>query len=228
MHTLDRDITGRDQQLTGSLRTTASETLSYAVLPPLLASFRATHPRIQLTLAIENRVLDLSRREAEVALRTRRPTQGELFGRRLAAIAWAFYGAAHRARPAKRAGGKLDFNRESVIGWDEPAAIIPASRWIDSNVPSSSIVYRSNSLVNHLMAVRAGIAIALLPCYLADPAPEARRLTPPIAQLQGELWIVTHRDLKDTARVRAFLTVVGDGIAAQRPLFEGAQADRRR
>src|SRR5690348_4576477 len=81
LHALDREITGRDRQLSGSVRLTASETLSYGILPQLIARLRQTHPGIQVTLAIDNRVFDLSRREAEVALRTRRPTEGDLFGR---------------------------------------------------------------------------------------------------------------------------------------------------
>lgn len=221
LHALDREITGRDQQLTGTLRVTASETLSHSVLPPLFASFRESHPGIELILMIDNRLLDLGRREADVALRTRRPSQGDLFGRRLAGIAWAFYGEASTRIGLKRDGGRLDFSRQSVIGWDQTEARIVASAWIEARVPASRLVYRSNSLVNQLMAVRAGVGIALLPCYLADPVPEVRRLTSPLPELEGELWIVTHKDLKDTARVRAFLTIVGDGIAAQRALFEG-------
>src|SRR6185295_8346684 len=65
---LDRDISGRDQQLSGVLRVTASETFSNSVLPPLFSRFHEAHPRIQLSLVIDNRVLDLGRREADVAL----------------------------------------------------------------------------------------------------------------------------------------------------------------
>ena len=75
---LDREITGRDQQLSGVLRVTASETLSHAVLPRLFAAFHAAHPRIQLVLSIDNRMLDLSRREADVALRVQRPGRSHL------------------------------------------------------------------------------------------------------------------------------------------------------
>ena len=59
---------------------TASETLSHAVLPRLFAQFHAAHPRIQLVLSIDNRMLDLGRREADVALRVRRPTDPALLG----------------------------------------------------------------------------------------------------------------------------------------------------
>jgi len=115
-----------------------------------------------------------------------------------------------------------------VIGWEGHAARIVASDWIEAHVAATQIVYRSNSLINHLMAVREGLGIALLPCYLADPVAEVRRLAPPLPELEGELWIVTHKDLRETARIRTFLNVVGDGIAAQRGLFEGGPLMGRR
>jgi len=224
LHALDREITGRDQQLSGSLRITASETLSHAVLPKLFANFQARHPRIELVLSIENRVLDLSRREADIALRTRTPRDSALFGRKLAGIAWAFYGRAGATKPVRRDKAAFDFGRHKVIGWDDPSARLTASDWVAEHVPPQQIVYRSNSLVNQLMAVRAGIGVALLPCYLADPASDVRRLTSPIQEIAGELWIVTHKDLKETARIRAFLSIVGEQIAASRGLFEGTGA----
>ncbi|HVZ35629.1 MAG TPA: LysR family transcriptional regulator, partial [Polyangiaceae bacterium] len=199
VHSLDREITGRDQQLSGTLRITASETLSHAVLPKLFANFHAQHPHIQLVLSIENRVLDLSRREADVALRTRRPTDDALFGRKIANIAWALYGPASGARAIARVGRRFNFSHRAVVGWDEPGARIAASEWVSQNVPAGQIVYRSNSLVNQLMAVRAGVGVALLPCYLADPEKEVRRLSGPLPEVSGELWIVTHKDLKETA-----------------------------
>ena len=216
---LDREISGRDQQLSGVLRITASETLSHAVLPRLFATFHAAHPRIQLVLSIDNRMLDLGRREADVALRVQRPGDTSLFGRRLTGIAWAFYGPGDS--PAlRREGRSFNFARHAVIGWDEPARII-ASEWVGRHVPADRIAYRSNSLVNQLMAVRAGVGIALLPCYLADREPGVRRICGVLPDLASELWIVTHRDLRNTARIRAFLTVVGDAIVAARRSFEG-------
>jgi DNA-binding transcriptional LysR family regulator len=216
---LDREISGRDQQLSGILRVTASETLSYAVLPRLFAAFHEVHPRIQLVLSIDNRMFDLARREADVALRVQRPGDAALFGRRLTTIAWAFYGPAGLA-PLRRDGRGFNFARQAVIGWDEPARIV-ASDWIARHVPAERISFRSNSLVNQLMAVRAGVGIALLPCYLADGDERLQRISGVLPDLASELWIVTHQDLKHTARIRAFLSVIGDAIVAARRTFEG-------
>ena len=217
---LDREISGRDQQLSGVLRVTASETLSHAVLPRLFAQFHELHPRIQLVLSIDNRMLDLGRREADVALRVRRPTDPSLFGRRLTGIAWAFYGPREGGTQLRREAGSFNFARQAVIGWEEPARIL-VSDWIAAHVPADRIVYRSNSLVNQLMAIREGIGIALLPCYLADRDDGVRRISGVLTDLSSELWIVTHQDLKNTARIRAFLTVIGDAIVAARRAFEG-------
>jgi DNA-binding transcriptional LysR family regulator len=217
---LDRDITGRDQQLSGVVRVTASETFSYAVLPPLFAQFRALHPRIRVVLSIDNRVMDLSRREADVALRVRRPVDPDLFGRKLTDVAWAFFGAREGSTQLRRDGGAWNFARQTVIGWDEPARII-ASEWIAANVPPDRIHFRSNSLINQLMAVRAGLGIALLPCYLGDRDDGVRRVSGVLPDLSSELWIVTHADLRNTARIRAFLGVIGDAVAGAHRKFEG-------
>jgi DNA-binding transcriptional LysR family regulator len=217
---LDREISGRDQQLSGRLRVTASETLSHSVLPALFAAFQKLHPRIELILTIDNRIMDLSRREADVALRVRRPTDPGLFGRRLTGVAWAFYGPLNGSGNLRRDGSSFNFGKHVVIGWDEPARIV-ASDWIAEHVPAERIGFRCNSLVNQLVAVRAGLGIALLPCYLADPDPDVRRMSGVLSDLTSELWIVTHQDLKNTARIRAFLASVGDAIAAERRRFEG-------
>jgi DNA-binding transcriptional LysR family regulator len=218
--TLDRDISGRDQQLSGRLRITASETLSHAVLPRLLANFHAEHPRIELILTIDNRIMDLSRREADVALRVRRPTDPTLFGRRLTNLAWAFYAPADATGSLRREGRSYNFARHTVIGWDEPARIV-ASDWLAAHVPPERIGFRCNSLVNQLVAARVGLGIALLPCYLADRDAGVRRFSGVLPDLTSELWIVTHQDLKNTARIRAFLASIGDAIIAERRSFEG-------
>ncbi|HEY4201560.1 MAG TPA: LysR family transcriptional regulator [Devosiaceae bacterium] len=220
---LDRDISGRDHRLCGRLRVTSSETLAYSRLTTFLAAFRQAHPGIVVELAIDNRVLSLSRREADIALRPIRPKEGDLWGRKLSGVAWALYAA-----PAylEANGGVLsnsgDVDRHPLIGWEETTSGIGAADWLLRTVPPKAFVYRTNSLVNQLVAAKAGIGIALLPCYLGDGETGVTRALPePIPELEGELWIVTHADLKRTARVRAFFDVVGEGLAREGTLFEG-------
>ncbi|HEV8391286.1 MAG TPA: LysR family transcriptional regulator [Dongiaceae bacterium] len=220
---LDRDIAGRDHRLSGRLRVTSSETLAYSRLTSHLAAFRRAYPGIVVELAITNRVLSLPRREADIALRPVRPKESELWGRKLADVAWMLY-----ASPAslEAIGGPLsraqDVARHPLIGWEEDSAGIMAADWLGRTAPAAAFVYRTNSLVNQLVAAKAGIGVALLPCYLGDGHRDlARALADPVPELAGELWMVTHADLKATARVRAFFDIVGEGLARERSVFEG-------
>jgi DNA-binding transcriptional LysR family regulator len=208
----EREITGRDTRLSGLLRVTCSETLAFRLLTAEIARFRGLHPGIQIELVIDNRQLDLARREADVALRATRPSQGDLFGRKLADLAWAVYAApgylAKHGAPAR----PTDLARHAVIGWDAAGVPARAAEWLAEIVPDAAIAYRSSSLINQLVAAAAGLGLAVLPCYLADPEPGVRQVLPPVPELTRELWLITHKALKGTARVRAFMDVVGSGL----------------
>ncbi|HEV2672943.1 MAG TPA: LysR family transcriptional regulator [Aliidongia sp.] len=223
MLALDREIAGRDHLLSGRLRITSSETIAFRVLTRYLAAFRAAHPGIVLELTVDNRILSLSRREADIALRPTRPKEDDLWGRKLADVAWSIYGTRACFDAADGPpGSPEDLARHAVIGWDEASAGIMAADWLDRVMPATAFVYRTGSLVNQFLAAKAGIGLALLPCYLADGDPDLVRAVPdPIPALAGELWIVTHADLKGTARVRAFFDLVGDGLAREYGLFAG-------
>lgn len=218
---LDRAVAGRDHRLMGRLRVTSSETLAYRLLTPEIAQFRTANPGILVELIVENRVLSLSRREADIALRPVRPREGDLWGRKLAEVAWAVYAAADLDAP-----DSVDpFGGLPVIGWGEDATNIRAASWVADKISGDRLVYRSSSLVNQLVAARAGLGAALMPCYLGDPEPDLRRLGRPITEVEGELWIVTHTDLRQTARVRAFLDHVGEGLASRRAAIAGVEQE---
>lgn len=149
--------------------------------------------------------------------------EGELWGRRLANVAWALYASPDYLNAH---GGALahaeDLERHSLIGWEYAASGIQAAEWLARTAAPGVFVYRTNSPINQLVAARAGIGLALLVCYLGDSeAGVVRALPSPVRELEGELWIVAHADLKGTARVRAFFDVVGEGLARENALFEG-------
>ena len=217
--TLGRDIAGHDLRLTGRLRVTSSETLAFRLLTKAIGQFRSAHPGISVELAIDNRVLSLSRREADVALRVTRPRELDLHGRKLSQVAWTVYARSDALGGHPRSLETL--SKLPVIGWEDGVRGINAAEWLADQVSEEKIVYRTNSVVNQLVAARAGIGAAILPCYLGDPEPELVRLSDPLPELERELWIVTHSDLKHTARIRAFFDVVGDALVADRPLLTG-------
>ena len=120
--------------------------------------------------------------------------------------------------------GTADLARHPLIGWEEGTTGINAADWLAEAAPASAVVYRTGSLVNQFVAARAGIGLAVLPCYLGDPEPGLCRALPggPVPALARELWIVTHQDLRRMGRVRAFFDAVAQGIENDRALIEGA------
>jgi DNA-binding transcriptional LysR family regulator len=214
---IDRDLSGRDTRLSGKLRVTSSETLAFRILTAEIARFRVAHPGIEVELVLDNRALDLSRREADVALRATRPREPDLFGRKLADISWAVYGLIDKAPKRSKATGKDSLVGQHFVSWAETAQGITAARWLADNIPRDAVVYRSSSILNQLVAAKSGMGLAVLPCYLGDPEVDLTRVAGPIPELTTELWLITHQALKDSARVRTFMDLAGEGIRKALP-----------
>src|SRR5918996_1468153 len=137
---LGRDIAGRDHRLTGRMRVTSSETLAYRILTPHLAAFRRAHPGIAVELAIDNRVLNLTRREADVALRPMRPKEGDLWGRKLADVAWTAYGSSGYMEAHGALASPTDLNAHPLIGWEEGANRLYATALVGGHAPPARFV----------------------------------------------------------------------------------------
>ncbi len=223
MDELDRRLVGRDYRLSGTIRLTTTDTLAEYFLHPHLKEFRASYPGIVLELVTDNVFFDLSRRDADVALRPTDDPPPHLVGRNLASVGWAVYGSADYLidqRPPRRIS---DLARHAIICGDDSLAAVPAVRWLRTQVPASAIVYRASSFAVQFAAARAGLGLALLPCVLATSAPELKRVLGPIKALATGLWLLTHADLRETTRIRAFMAFMTDAIRRD----QGRLAGRR-
>lgn len=219
---LGRELLGADLSLSGRLRVTCPESIAHVFLTRWVAEFRREHPGVTVEMVADHRVLSLSRREADVALRASRPREGDLHGRKLAEVGSTLY-----ARPnlLKRYGPLAagDYGRHPFIAWEEGVTGINTADWLTRHVPDTAVVYRSNSMINQRVAAREGVGVALLPYYFGDAEPALVRAVPaPLPELNRELWIVTHRDLKRTARVQAFIDLVAARVQACRTQLAGS------
>jgi DNA-binding transcriptional LysR family regulator len=182
------------------------------MLMPLIARFRKDHPGILVDLTVENRVIDMARREADVALRATRPSQGDLFGRKLADIEWGLFAASAYLKANGTPKSLSELVNHAVIGWPDLSIHTRAGVWIAKHVPAEAIGFRVSGFVNQSIAARDGLGLALLPVYLAAGDKNLVPVLGRVKDLSTEMWIVTHRSLKDTARVRAFMDHAGDGL----------------
>lgn len=214
---VERRLAGRDLRPSGRVRVTTTDTLVELVMP-MLAAFRSAHPEIVLELAASNAIFNLSRRDADVAVRPSAEPPDMLVGRRVATVAFALYGA---SAYLKRRPARLRPEEHDWAAPDETLAHLKATQWIDATIPAERVVFRAGSLVSLLAAVRAGIGVAPLPCYLGDSDPALRRLGGTMDEFAAGLWLLTHPDLRRVARIRAFMDFMAPALAAYGPLFAG-------
>jgi len=220
MLALGRRLAGQDTRLGGSLRITAPDDIAQKLLMAPITDFLATYPEIRLEVVIDNRMLSLTRREADVAVRPTLEPPETLVGRKLGRLGSAVYGAKNRASAISSKG--LDgLATQPWIAWDEGLGPAAVARWMAQTLPKAPIVYRSNSLLNQLTSCRGGMGLAVLPTFLGDPEPDLVRLRPPQQELVTDLWLLTHPDLRRTARVRVFLDFLYEALRAARPLLAG-------
>lgn len=212
-----RRLAGRDLRPSGTVRVTTTDTL-IGLLTPILAAFRCAHPQIELDVIVSSEVLNISRRDADVAIRPSRQVPENLVGRRLAEIALAVYG--HRGLGAQRRRTPA-LDGFPWVGPDETLSYLPLARWLRERGLHQRMVYRANTLLGCREAAAGGIGLAVLPCFLGDADPRLARIGAPIDELQSELWLLSHPDLRNVARLRVFLDFVARALAAHRGLLAG-------
>ncbi|AKF09589.1 LysR family transcriptional regulator [Sandaracinus amylolyticus] len=219
MATLERGVAGQDARLEGAIRVTCTDPFIAKILVRSLASLCERHPGIELELSADAKYLDLSKREADVALRAlalgASPPE-HLIGRRLVPIVLCSYvGKAHAGRldpdrgggPTRWLGSNLDKVMQELVG--------------SSSHPDVPLWGTFESMAVMIEAAHAGLGLIMVPTYAGDPDPELERLAKPDLRHVGDFWLLGHRDLRDNARLRAAREVITRGLLERLPLFRG-------
>ncbi|HEX6838376.1 MAG TPA: LysR family transcriptional regulator [Polyangia bacterium] len=205
----ERQLAGKEQLVAGVVRMTAPQAFGFFFVVPLLARLHAEQPDVAFELVAENQPLNLSRREADLALRLGRPGQRELVRRKLGDVSDALY--VSRAYLDRVGAVRRDeLGRHAYIDFDETYPRRETKAWMAQRLRGARCVLRVNGTPGVLAAARAGMGIGLLPCWLADGDAELVRVLREHS-LSQELWLVMHRDLRHAARIR----VVADFFARE-------------
>jgi DNA-binding transcriptional LysR family regulator len=210
---LARHADARDPALSGTVRLTTASHIAALLLVPAVPRLRLSHPGLVLEIAADQRTFDLSRREADLALRMGRPRDAGLVTRKLSDVAYRLY--ASRGYLAGRSP-RVDLAVDLFLGFDDSLSGAPQERWLARVAPARRVVFRCNSTASLLAAARLGIGVAVLPRFVADRDPELVELSGP-EPVNHELWLLVHGDLRRTPRVRAVLSWVDELIRDARP-----------
>lgn len=216
-HALGHEIDGRDARLQGNVRVTAPDGICTVHLPPLLAQFHRLHPLVAIELMEGNAALDLSRREADVAIRATRKPPDDSLGRKVCDFRFAAYATPSHLRAAGTRA-LADYDWVMIAGVDE--WFVPAI-WKNRLQLAEHMVLRTNSVTAAQRAAEAGMGVVPLPCYRGDASPKLIRAVPTFNHLDMELWIMTHPVLRHTARVRVLMTFLQKALEPMAALFAG-------
>lgn len=216
-----RAATGTDSGLEGTVRLSATEGIGVEWLTRELSAFRDAYPGIRVELLIDNAAANLLRREADIAVRLFRPQQADLIARRVGHHVLGLFAAAEylarRGTPAR----VEELAAHDIVGYDESIGHVAQAKWLLRHVSAEQLVFRSNSLLSQLQATRAGIGIGTHSALIGNRDPGLVRVLPEIDVTRQDIWLVTHPDLRRSARIRAMFDFLAELITTHRAELAG-------
>lgn len=214
---LSRKILGQDAALSGRIRLTCSEGLAVEFLPKLVAEFREQYPDVSVHIEPKHQALDLSKKAAEVAVRYARKPPESAFGRKVCGFRAALYSS--REYIEKTRGTPLA-EQNWCIAADTATWLVP---WIFPDIEAAAhrTVMSSGSPQGVINAVVSGQGNMVMACNLVDADSRLVRISENLEHLNMDVWILTHGDLRSTARIRALMSHLYNGLSARRDEFIG-------
>ena len=214
-----RRLSGHLQGHAGELRVTTSDILLRDFLAPIIADFQTSNPGIRLEISVRNEHVNLARAEADIAFRATAEPPENLFGRKVARIAWTIYGA--RSRYVGQHPTREDLLRERWVSYHGSLERLRAWKIVEEQVPAESISHRVDSVMGAIAAILAGGGVGYLPCMHGDLVPGLVRVAPVDDRSHDDLWVLTHPDIRRSDRVTAFMSHCIEAIVKARPFIEG-------
>lgn len=203
--------TGQAQSLRGTVCISVGQIEAVFVLPSIVASIREKHPGIELEILSTNETSDLTRREADIAIRNFRPTLSDLIARKVKdGVARLYASLASIGNPTTAQG----LAQAQFIGFDRGATLIDGLTKLGlSLTPSNFPIISANQLVQWELTKR-GVGISIMLDEIGDPEPRVQRALPSLPPFPVARWLVTHRELTTSRRMRVVFDLLLEGLSA--------------
>jgi len=202
-HQLARGAERAEADVAGTVRITASQPVACVLLPPVLARMRLALPEVQVELVASNEVANLLRREADIALRMVRPAQASLVARRIGSVALGAYAHRDYLRRQGTPRQPADLLRHVLIGNDRNDDVLRGFAALGQPAERGHFALRTDDLLAHWQAVRAGLGIGFMAGYLARTDPDVVAVLPQLQLPQLPVWLTVHREIRTSRRIRA-------------------------
>jgi DNA-binding transcriptional LysR family regulator len=209
---LERAAASHGEGVRGVVRVSASEVIGVEVLPPIVTRLREQHPDLKVELVLTNRVQDLLRREADIAVRMVRPKQEQLVARRIGQIEVGLHARKEYLARHGTPRNVGELAAHSVIGYDQPTAFVRRAGKSFAGFNREVFSLRTDSDLAQLALVRCGAGIGGCQVALARQDTRLVRVLPKAFSLQLETWITMHEDLRNSPRCRATFDALAEGL----------------
>lgn len=213
---VDGTLAGTDLRPAGPLRVTAIDNMATTILMPMFAGFSRAFPDVTLNLTISNADVSLAQREADVAIRLANTPPETLIGKRVCTVSSAIYGSPAYLEQLRRDGGEPQ--------WLGVNCCVFHRTWTKQACGDQEHRFVVDDTLLTQPALREGMGVSILPCFMGDPDPGLERYSDPRPEWDLGLWILLHPDLKRTARVLAFRDFMTEAIQAEQDLFGGQRS----
>lgn len=217
LNNTERFISGQDRDLSGKITVTMAESLAVHAFAPRLAEFAKLHPNIEVHMIMTTKVIDLSRREADIALRIDNNPPQTLVGKRLFPYYQTVYATQKylddhdfETRPEEARWIAWHAGKNRFPAWTKEAGFGRVPLW--GHFPEPAM---------QQAAARGGLGLAMLPCMMGDSDPKLVRATSRKPMKARDIWLLTHSDLRQTARIRAFMTFAQNVMQDAKPRILG-------
>lgn len=210
---VDGALLGKDSQQVGPLKVAALNNMASTVLMPMFASFNRKRPQVELHIIVSNIDASLSQREADVAIRLTNTPIETLIGKRVVTVASCIYGSRAYLEQLREQGGEPRWIGVDCCGFHKT--------WTRQLSGGHGHHFYSDDTQLTQSAIREGLGVSILPCFMGDTDPLLQRFGDPDPAYNLGLWVLLHPDLKRTARVLAFRDHMLQAINDKKDLFEG-------
>lgn len=209
---LARQLSGSDTALSGTVRLSASQPVACYLLPPLLVQMRQSLPDIQIELLVSNQVSNLLRREADIALRMVAPEQSSLIVKRIGQVGLTV--CAHQDYLRRRGTPRQieELAHHDLIDGDLSRQLLKGLQARGVSLSEARCVLRTDDLIAHWQAIRAGLGIGVVANYLVRSEPQVSALLPMIKIAPIPMWLAVHREIRGNARIRAVYRFLADAL----------------
>ncbi|MDO6414076.1 LysR family transcriptional regulator [Sphingomonas sp. BIUV-7] len=213
-----RRVEGQDGQVSGIVRLATPEAFGTYFIAPRARHLNAQHPGIELELAPESRTVNLSKREADIAISLNRPDQGRLQSARLVDYRIGLYASEDLLARIGPIASLAALRGQPFISYIEELIDLPELRNLDRSL-AKTCVFRSSSVAAQMEAVASGLGFGLLHCFAVSPHMRLVRVLPETVEVVRSYWMVLHSDLARVPRIRAVADFVAESVRRERAAF---------